>query len=91
MTRTTHTTRPTTSSGPELTDDTPGMLASLAVPAPAGLADDVLVEVGVVDRMAPYPSPIGTLFIAWNGRGVAEVDLGPSGAEARARHARSRR
>ena len=68
-------------------DDAPGALASLAVAAPAHIADDVLVEVGLADRMAPYPSPIGTLWIAWNGRGVAEVDLAPDGAEALARHA----
>jgi O-6-methylguanine DNA methyltransferase len=66
--------------------DTPGMLASLAVPAPEHLTDDVLVEVGLADRMAPCPSPIGTLWIAWNGRGVAEVDLARDGAEAIARH-----
>lgn len=67
-------------------DSTPGGLASLRVPAPATLPDDVLVEVGLVDRMAPYPSPLGTLWIAWNGRGVAEVELAQDGADARARH-----
>ena len=36
---------------------------------PRRLADDVLVEVGLVDRMAPVASPLGTLWIAWNGRG----------------------
>jgi O-6-methylguanine DNA methyltransferase len=86
MTGTFRTTGPTEGSGPVLTDDAPGALAALATPAPAGIADDVLAEVGLVDRMAPCPSPIGTLFIAWNGRGVAEVDLGPDGDEARARH-----
>jgi len=86
MTRTTLTACPTGSSGPVLGDEAPGVLSALAVPAPAGLADDVLVEVGLVDRMAPYPSPIGTLFIAWNGRGVAEVDLGLDGDGSRARH-----
>lgn len=68
------------------TDDAAGGLAVLAVPAPAGMADDVLVEVGLVDRMAPFPSPIGTLWIAWNGRGVAGVDLADGGPEALARH-----
>jgi O-6-methylguanine DNA methyltransferase len=98
MTRTTRTTRATRTTTPDrpagttripdpvIADDTPGALTTLATRAPAHLADDVLVEVGLVDRMAPYPSPIGTLFIAWNGRGVAEVDLGPDGDEARARH-----
>ncbi|HYO44050.1 MAG TPA: methylated-DNA--[protein]-cysteine S-methyltransferase [Candidatus Limnocylindrales bacterium] len=79
MTRTTRIPR-------DLLDDTPGALASLAVGAPGHLADDVLVEVGLVDRMAPYPSPIGILWIAWNGRGVAEVDLAHDGVEALARH-----
>ena len=67
-------------------EDAPGALAVLAAPAPAHLADDVLVEVGLADRMAPYPSPIGTLWIAWNGRGVAEVEQAADGAEAMARH-----
>ena len=35
----------------------------------------MLVEVGLADRMAPYPSPVGTLWVAWNGRGIAEVEL----------------
>ncbi len=79
MTRTTRTPR-------DIPDDTPGALAALAAPAPAHVTDDVLVEVGLVDRMAPHPSPIGTLWIAWNGRGVAEVELAADGAEAMARH-----
>jgi len=45
------------------------------------------VEVGLADRMAPHPSPIGMLWIAWNGRGVAEVELALDGGEAIARHA----
>jgi O-6-methylguanine DNA methyltransferase len=73
-------------------DDTAGGLASLAAVAPAGLADDILVETGLVDRMAPFASPIGTLWVAWNGRGVSEVDLADDGPAAVARHeARSRR
>lgn len=71
---------------PSPPDDAPGTLASLAVPAPSGLADDVLVEVGLVDRMAPFASPLGTLWIAWNGRGVAEVELAEDGREAIERH-----
>ncbi len=54
-------------------------LTALADPAPATLADDVLVEVGLVDRIAALPSPIGTLWVAWNGRGVASVGLGEDG------------
>jgi len=74
---TTKTTRP---------DDAPGALASLAAPAPAGLADDVLVEVGLVDRIAPLATAIGTLWVAWNGRGLASVDAFPDGPSAAAEH-----
>lgn len=69
-----------------ITDDAPGALAVLAAPAPGNLADDVLVEVGLADRMAPIPSPLGTLWVAWNGRGVSEVELAADGVEAAARH-----
>ena len=69
-----------------LRDDAPGALAALAAAAPAHVADDVLVEIGLADRMAPFASPIGTLWIAWNGRGVAEVELADDGPEAMARH-----
>jgi O-6-methylguanine DNA methyltransferase len=64
-----------------------GLLSDLAVRAPASLTDDVLVEVGLADRMAPLAAPIGTLWVAWNGRGVASVDLGDDGPAAAARHA----
>lgn len=67
-------------------DEAPGALSSLAVAAPAHLADDVLVETGLADRMAPLASPIGTLWVAWNGRGVSEVDLADDGPAAAARH-----
>ncbi len=75
--------RPTTRA---LADDAPGALASLAVPAPAGVTDAVLVEVGLADRMGPVPSPLGTLWVAWNGRGVTEVEQAPDGPTAAARH-----
>jgi O-6-methylguanine DNA methyltransferase len=67
-------------------EDRPGLLAALATSAPAGLADDVLVRVGVADRMAPMASPVGTLWVAWNGRGVSEVELADDGPDAVARH-----
>ncbi len=67
-------------------DPGPGRLAGLAVAAPKGLADDVLVEVGLVDRIAPVRGAIGTLWVAWNGRGVASVDLGEDGEAAAAAH-----
>ncbi len=67
-------------------DIAPGLLSDLAEPAPARLADDVLVEVGLVDRIAPVAAAIGTLWVAWNGRGVASVDLGDDGPTAAAEH-----
>jgi len=42
-----------------LTDDAPGALAALAVPAPVHVPEHVLVEVGLADRMAPIASPSG--------------------------------
>ena len=70
-----------------LSDDTPGALAdALVAPAPAHIADDVLVEVGLADRIAPFPSPIGTLWIAWNGRGISEVEQAEDGPAAAERH-----
>ena len=71
---------------PTLPDDAPGALAALAVPAPGHVADNVLVEVGLADRMAPVASPLGTLWVAWNGRGVSEVEQAADGDEAVARH-----
>jgi O-6-methylguanine DNA methyltransferase len=70
-----------------LADDTPGGLRTLRATAPPTLADDVLVEVGLADRMAPIDSPLGTLWVAWNGRGVSEVEQAADGNDAAARHA----
>ena len=55
----------------------------LGSPAPATFADDVLVEVGLADRMAPIDSPLGTLWVAWNGRGVSEVEQAADGDRGR--------
>jgi O-6-methylguanine DNA methyltransferase len=70
-----------------LADDAPGGLRAIAVAAPPSLPDDVLVEVGLADRMAPIDSPLGTLWVAWNGRGVSEVEQALDGHEAARRHA----
>jgi O-6-methylguanine DNA methyltransferase len=70
-----------------LADDASGGLRALAVTAPPELADDVLVEVGLADRMAPIDSPLGTLWVAFNGRGVSEVEQAEDGAAAATRHA----
>ena len=49
-------------------------LAALRATAPPTLAPNVLVEVGLADHFARFDSPIGPLLVAWNGRGVSEVD-----------------
>jgi O-6-methylguanine DNA methyltransferase len=49
-------------------------IAGLATVAPPGLVPSVLIEVGLADGYAPISSPIGTLFVAWNGHGVSGVD-----------------
>ena len=48
-------------------------LARLTESAPASLRPAVLVAVGLADRYAPIASPLGTLNVAWNGRGVSWV------------------
>lgn len=68
-----------------MTDDR-ALLTGLAATAPAGLADDVLVELGLADRIGPMPTAIGTLWAAWNGRGLASVDMGEDGPAAAAAH-----
>jgi O-6-methylguanine DNA methyltransferase len=61
----------------QMTDTVPDplvdRLATLRAAAPAGLAEDVLVETGLADRYAATDSPLGPIFIAWNGRGVSWV------------------
>jgi O-6-methylguanine DNA methyltransferase len=70
-----------------LTDDTPGQLSGLRGAAPPAIAANVLVKVGLRDRMAPLDSPVGTIWVAWNGHGVSAVDLDPDGTGALERHA----
>jgi O-6-methylguanine DNA methyltransferase len=48
-------------------------LASLRAAAPASVATNALVELGLADRYAEAPSPLGPLFVAWNGLGVSWV------------------
>jgi len=48
-------------------------LAGLALPAPPTLAPATLLAVGLADAYAEIASPIGPLFVAWNGRGVSAV------------------
>ena len=53
-------------------------LESLRVDAPDGLITAVLAEVGLADRYAVRPSPLGDVFVAFNARGVTAVDLAES-------------
>jgi O-6-methylguanine DNA methyltransferase len=48
-------------------------LADLRVTAPASIGAGALVELGLADRYAEVPSPLGPMYVAWNGRGVASV------------------
>ena len=63
-------------------------LADLALTAPPNLAADVLVEVGLADRYATIESPIGPLYVAWNGRGVSTVGLAADDDAFQAEHVR---
>jgi O-6-methylguanine DNA methyltransferase len=55
---------------PQLDTLTAG-LAGLAASAPASVATGALVELGLADHYAATDSPLGPVFVAWNGRGVS--------------------
>lgn len=55
--------------------------------APASLPDRVLVDVGLVDSFARIDSPLGPLWVAWNGRGVSAVEAAPDGETFALNHA----
>lgn len=61
-------------------------MATLATTAPATLRPSVLAEVGLADRYARVPSPLGPLVVAWNGFGVSLVDAEADDAAFEARH-----
>lgn len=48
-------------------------LRRLRTAAPASLATSTLLSVGLADAYATMPSPLGAVFVAWNGRGVSAV------------------
>ena len=54
-------------------------LAELRVPAPASVGQTALVAVGLADEYAPIDTPLGQVFVAWNGRGVSWVAAGEDG------------
>jgi O-6-methylguanine DNA methyltransferase len=58
-------------------DPVDAALRALHATAPASLAADVLVQLGLADRFGPFESPLGPVFVAWNGLGVSWVGDGP--------------
>jgi O-6-methylguanine DNA methyltransferase len=54
-------------------------LADLALPAPAGVGAGALVRDGLADAFAAIDSPVGRLWVAWNGLGVSAVEAAASG------------
>jgi O-6-methylguanine DNA methyltransferase len=69
--------------------DVEAALASLAVRAPSTLAPATLVAVGLADEYATMDSPIGPVFVAWNGRGVSWVDAAGDPADFEGRFERA--
>jgi O-6-methylguanine DNA methyltransferase len=49
-------------------------LAALALPAPPSLAHSTLATLGLADEYATLPTPIGDVYVAWNGFGVSSLD-----------------
>jgi O-6-methylguanine DNA methyltransferase len=70
---------------PHLDLDIETALRGLAARSPATLRAATLVAVGLADEYAELPSPLGPIFVAWNGRGISWVDRAadPEGFEAR--------
>ena len=50
-----------------------GVLHDLRAVAPPSVGLGALVETGLVDRYASVETPLGQVFVAWNGRGVSWV------------------
>ena len=60
-------------------------LRSLRETAPPTVGFRALVEAGLADRYATIDSPLGPVFVAWNGRGVSWVGTAGDGASFEAR------
>ncbi len=56
-----------------------GQLAALRTNAPPTLRPRTLIELGLADAYAAIDSPIGPLFVAFNGLGVSAVEQAPDG------------
>ena len=63
-------------------------LAGLRATAPATLLPRTLVAVGLADAYAPIDSPIGRLFVAFNGLGVSAVEQAGDGKAFEVTHSR---
>ena len=68
-------------------DDLARELAELRTTAPATLLTRSLVAVGLADAYASIESPIGPLFVAFNGLGVSAVEQAADGPAFERRHA----
>jgi O-6-methylguanine DNA methyltransferase len=55
-------------------------LSGLRASAPASVGRGALVAAGLADAYAPIETPLGEVFVAWNGRGVSWVAAGDDGA-----------
>lgn len=65
-------------------------LAALTADPPAALVGRVLAAVDLADEYVERPSPLGTLFVAFNARGVCAVDLSSDAGAFEAAHAARR-
>jgi O-6-methylguanine DNA methyltransferase len=61
---------------------------ALRTDAPASLLPRTLIEVGLADAYAPIHSPIGPLYVAFNGLGVSAVEKAPDEPAFEAGHLR---
>jgi len=61
------------------TFDLDSALGELRTHAPASVGAAALVSLGLADEYAPIDTPLGQVFVAWNGRGVSWVAAGDDG------------
>jgi O-6-methylguanine DNA methyltransferase len=62
-----------------MTTDLVSALGDLRVAAPPFVGFGALVAAGLADHYAPIDTPLGTAFVAWNGRGVSWVGVAEGG------------
>jgi O-6-methylguanine DNA methyltransferase len=64
-----------------------GQLVDLRTAAPSTLLPRALIEVGLADAYAPIDSPIGPLYVAFNGLGVVALEQAADGPTFERAHA----